>query len=65
MMQTIRKNGINQGTSVLLQDCKSIRPPQISPTDPVSWIRKFKGAMTKQPKEAIDAQLYSLRNEWW
>ncbi len=47
-----------------LEDLGLIKILKIEQSQTTNWVSRYKGAMSKQSMDEIDAQLNTLRNEW-
>lgn len=68
-MKTITIDIINEKVLKLLHELEllqliRVRKKESQPYAEINWNTKYKGAMTQQSLNEIDAQLNSLRNEW-
>jgi hypothetical protein len=70
MIQTVTIDIINDKAMKLLQDLELLQLIRLrkekSQLDPLynNTAKQYKGAMSKQPINEIDAQLTNLRSEW-
>ena len=70
-MQTITIDILNNKALQLLIDLENLELIRVHKknadsitNENIDWVRKNKGAMTKQTVEEIDSQLKKLRDEW-
>lgn len=68
-MQTVTVDILNSKAMKLLQDLELLQLIRVRKTKDLGetnevLTKRYKGAMSKQPKEDIDNQLNELRNEW-
>ncbi len=67
MAQTIVVDIINEKAMKLLQDLELLKLIRVHKKDDpktVNYIKRYKGAMSKQPLPDVDSQLQELRNSW-
>ena len=67
MSQSVTIEIINEGAMNLLRDMEYLRLIRLSKREPVkeeTYLKKYKGAMTKQSVSSIDEQLKELRDAW-
>jgi hypothetical protein len=57
---------IDQDAVILLEGMEHLKLIKVFRDAPkkVNWVKKYKGAMSRQPAEEIERQLDELRNAW-
>ncbi|MDR1223123.1 MAG: hypothetical protein LBL07_09670 [Tannerella sp.] len=57
---------IDQNAVILLEGMEHLKLIKVFRDVPkqVDWVKKYKGAMSRQPVEEIERQLDELRNDW-
>lgn len=69
MMRTVTVDILNDEALNLLKDLEALKVIRLHSTDktsktPSKLSEKYKGAMSKQTRDAVNQQLNDLRNEW-